>query len=305
MRILMIFIDGIGLGDADPGINPFAIAETPHLISLSAGRRWLRDTGPQTSARASFVPTDPRMGVDGRPQSATGQAAILTGINVPKVIGEHYGPKPNAPIRDLLARDNLFNRLVNCGRTAALIEAYPPRWHETVNRGKQLRASYQQAAHEAGLPIFGKDDLYAGRALSGDWTGEGWRTQLGFADAPVYTPHEAGAQMVRIARGYDFTFFSHWMTDLIGHRGPLSDAVALLERFDGVMAGVLDTWDDDEGLVVITSDHGNMEHIGDRHHTENDIPTVIIGREHHRYAHDFRTLADHAPRIEELLLTSA
>ena len=37
------------------------------------------------------------------------------------------------------------------------------------------------------------DDLYAGRALSANFTGEGWRTQLGYADAPLYSPREAGA----------------------------------------------------------------------------------------------------------------
>src|SRR5690349_3223338 len=98
MRILLIFIDGIGLGDDDPAHNPFAVANTPTLHALARGHRWLRDTGRVESARATFIPTDARFGVEGRPQSATGQAVILTGRNVSAEIGEHYGPRPNPAI---------------------------------------------------------------------------------------------------------------------------------------------------------------------------------------------------------------
>jgi len=96
MHILMIFLDGVGLGSDDPVHNPLATANLPTLSALANGQRWLASTGRQESARASFIPTDPRLGVAGRPQSATGQAAILTGLNVPQLIGEHYGPKPDA-----------------------------------------------------------------------------------------------------------------------------------------------------------------------------------------------------------------
>lgn len=301
MHILMLFLDGIGLGADDPASNPFAAANTPTLFRLANGQRWLATTGRQVTDRALFIPTDPRMGVPGRPQSGSGQAAILTGCNVPELIGEHYGPKPNKPIRDLLAEDNFFKQVVAHGKTAALLEAYPPRWHTATNRGKNLRSSYQQAAYDAGLPIFDEKAIYAGDALAADWTGEGWRTQLGFKDTPVYSPYEAGVKLVELSRRYAFAFHSHWISDVIGHRGPLADAVALLELFDGVMAGVLDTWDDAEGLIIITSDHGNMEEITNRKHTENDVPSVIIGAERNVFASGFNTLADFVPIMARLL----
>ncbi len=301
MHILMIFLDGVGLGDDDPAVNPFCVAQTPVLNSLANGQRWLRVTGRQVSQRAVFLPTDASLGLPGRPQSATGQAAILTGRNIPQIIGEHYGPKPNAPIRELLAEDNFFKQLVAHDKTGALIEAYPPRWHKAINRGKHLRSSYQQAVHEAGLPIFGDDKIYSGEALAVDWTGEGWRSELGYTDTPIYTPHEAGMKMVEISRKYDFAFFSHWLTDVIGHRGGIEDGVRILELFDGVMAGALEAWDDHEGLMLITSDHGNLEALGDRHHSENDVPTVIIGHGKEDFAKDFHNLSDFVPRMAKLL----
>src|SRR5881394_3334483 len=99
MHILLIFLDGIGLGDNNPDVNPFAVANTPTLLSLTNGKRWLRETGHQEATRSILVPTDPRLGVAGRPQSGTSQAAILTGRNIPQIIGEHYGPKPNEATR--------------------------------------------------------------------------------------------------------------------------------------------------------------------------------------------------------------
>src|SRR5215207_1940114 len=180
MHILMIFLDGIGLGEDDPATNPFAAADTPTLQSLSNGKRWLRGIGRQETERAIFLPTDAGMGVPGRPQSASGQAAILTGRNIPQLIGEHYGPRPNEAIRTILAQGNIFKELVAHGKTAALLEGYPPPFHDAVNSGKRLRSSYQLALHEAGLPLFSEAQIYSGDAMSGDWIGLGWRTNLGY-----------------------------------------------------------------------------------------------------------------------------
>jgi 2,3-bisphosphoglycerate-independent phosphoglycerate mutase len=300
-HILLIFLDGIGLGDDDPTKNPFAAANTPILNELANGHRWLRGVGKQVSDRAIFLPTDPRMGIPGKPQSASGQAAILTGRNIPQLIGEHYGPRPNPAIRALLAEDNFFKQVVANDMSAALIEAYPPRFHETINSGKRLRSSYQQALHEAGLPLFGEESIYSGDALAVDWTGEGWRTHLGYTDTPIYAPQEAGKRMVEISRRYHFAFFSHWMTDTIGHRGTVEDGTHALELFDGVMAGALAEWNDSEGLMIITSDHGNMEDISHTKHTENDVPTVVFGEGKEAFAEDLTTLADLVPRMGTFL----
>jgi hypothetical protein len=304
-HILLIFLDGIGLGDDNPATNPFAVANTPLLHQLANGHRWLRSTGIQHSPRAAFVPTDPRMGIPGRPQSASGQAAILTGRPVPQLIGEHYGPRPNEAIRTILHEDNFYKQVIANGGTAALLEGYPPGWHEVVNRGKRLRASFQEAAHVAGVPIFTEREVYSGDAMTVDWTGEGWRTQLGYTDSPLYTPYDAGIKMVELARRYNFSFFPNWITDTIGHRGTVEDGVRMLELFEGVMRGALDVWNDDEGLIIITSDHGNMEDMSHGKHTENDVPTVIIGGGADAFAQQMNALADIAPAMGRYLFDEA
>jgi hypothetical protein len=301
MHVLLLFLDGVGLGDDDRAINPFAAADTPTLKTLAGGHRWLRGTPPVDTGRALFIPTDPRMGIPGRPQSATGQAAILTGRNVPALIGEHYGPRPTPEIRAIVSEDNLFKRVLESGGSAVMINAYPPRFFEAIQRGKRLPSSNQDAALSAGVQLFTDHDLYVGNAMSPDWVGEGWRTELGYTDTPIYTPTEAGTLLAKIGLRHDFSFFEHWITDTIGHRGPLERGVALLELFDRVMAGLLDAWNDERGLIIITSDHGNMEDLSTRHHTENDVPTVVIGKVRHDFAENLHTLADITPGVLRIM----
>ncbi len=51
----------------------------------------------------------------------------------------------------------------------------------------------------------------------------------------------------------------------------------MLEDLDLMLGGLLGDWDDQEGLIVITSDHGNVEDLSHRHHTLNPVPTLVIG----------------------------
>ena len=301
MRILTLFLDGIGLGADDPLHNPFAVANTPAMRSLSNGWRWLADTGLQRSQRAIFIPTDARLGVGGRPQSGTGQAALLTGINVPQRIGRHYGPKPDAATREIVTQHSLFKRLRDSGKSARLLTAYPPGLQANWRRGKTLRSSIQLADFAANSEQFGIDDLRDKRALTAEWTTDSWRRHLDMADLPEYGEEAAGRLLARLAQDYDFAFHSHWMSDRVGHRGTLAEGVALLERFDRVLRGLLETWDDEAGLVVITSDHGNMEDLSTRRHTLNAVPTVIVGARRMDFARGYSRLTDFAPACDRML----
>ena len=187
------------------------------------------------------------------------------------------------------------------GKTARLLTAYPPRLLADFERGKTLRSSIQQAANESGQPHFTLDDVKEERALTAEWTTDSWRRHLRFSDLPKYSPRESGRLLARLPHEYDFAFHSHWLTDRIGHRGTLSEGTAVLERFDAVLTGVLEAWDDDAGLVVVTSDHGNMEDLGTRRHTLNPVPTVVVGSRAAEFAQDLKSLIDFAPACDRML----
>src|SRR5258707_2586569 len=111
LRVLFIFLDGVGLGVDDPEINPFARLEMPFLQSLLGGRKLLAASAPYVGKRATLLALDAGMGVKGLPQSATGQAVLLTGINIPAEIGEHYGPKPNPAGAKYIVHVKIFTQL--------------------------------------------------------------------------------------------------------------------------------------------------------------------------------------------------
>lgn len=300
--LLFLFLDGVGLGANDAAANPFVTAEIPTLMGLLGGQRPLAGTPAGDYGRAVFVPTDACLGVGGPPQSATGQAAILTGRNVPLEIGGHWGPKPNAAVAEILRAGTIFSRLAERGARAALLNAYPQRYFDAIGSGRRSYSAVPLAVTAAGLPLFTGSDLRAGRALSADFTGAGWPEP---GPDGALTPEAAGRRLSALAGQYGFAFFEYWLTDYVGHRGDLDQARQLLARFDAVLAGLLATWDDSAGLIVITSDHGNLEALDHRHHTLNRVPTLVIGARRHAFAVGLSDLTHLASRVEREALGSA
>ena len=305
MRVLFIFLDGIGLGENDPVINPLTRATMPHLNGLLDGRLLIKDSAPFYGEHATLLSIDPKVGVSGLPQSATGQGILVTGINIPAELGYHYGPKPNPEVAAFLEEGTLFSRFVKAGKKTTLLNAYPPRYFDGIDSGKRLYSSIPLAVTNAGLPLFRHEDLFAGRALSADFTGAGWRTILGFPDAPGMDPHQAGRKLAALAKEYDFSLFEYWASDYAGHKQQMETAVGLMEIFDEVLGGVLEEMVDERGkmkedfLVVVTSDHGNMEDLSTRKHTNANVPALVIGDKAARknFTHNMKDLTDIAPAI--------
>ncbi|MGD8455033.1 MAG: hypothetical protein PVF83_01520 [Anaerolineales bacterium] len=299
MRFLFLFMDGVGLNVDDPAINPLAAACMPSLEELLGEKRLLSGVPPLETARATLVSLDANLGVEGMPQSATGQATLLTGKNVPKIVGEHYGPKPNPAVAEVIEEGTIFSELVGRGYKAALLNAYPERYFAGINSGKRLFSAIPLAVTSAGIRLKSTNDLMTGEALAADFTGEGWRTHLGYLNSPVMESYEAGKQLGRLAMRYDFSFFEYWPSDYAGHRQDMAGAIKLLESFDKVLGGLLAVWEDEAGLVLITSDHGNMEDMSTRRHTHNPVPALVIGCESMRkaFTRNLHSLTDVNPAI--------
>jgi len=303
LNILFLFLDGIGLGENDPEKNPFARAKMPTLQSMLGGRKLTRETAPFEGNLATLIALDPNLGVDGLPQSATGQGVLLTGINIPAELGYHYGPKPNPDVAKYLDGQTIFSKTVKAGKKAALLSAYPPRYFEGINSGKHLYSAIPLAFTNAGLSLLTKDDYYAGRALSADFTGHGWRKFLHLPDSPIYEPEEAGKKLAKLASQYDFSLFEYWASDYAGHKQDMDSAVNQLENFDGVLKGLLENWQSEGGILLLTSDHGNMEDLSTRRHTAAHVPLLLFGDKSLRYEFQkgIHDLTGIAPAISKIL----
>jgi hypothetical protein len=297
MNFLFLFLDGVGLGGSDPQTNPLAAADMPVMESLLGGGKLIGGTAPWEGARATLLALDANLGVPGLPQSATGQAALVTGRNVPAEVGMHFGPKPNSAIAGILEGDNIFKTLNAAGRRAGLLNAYPRRYFEGIESGHRMYSSIPLAVTSGGARLHTEEDYFSGRALSADFTGAGWRGHLGYEDAPLYTPDQAGRQLGRLAQGYHFAFFEFWASDYAGHYQDMPAALNMLEEFDAVLGGLLEVWDETAGLILITSDHGNMEDLSTKRHTDNPVPGLVIGAPDIRrdFTHHLRDLTGVTP----------
>jgi hypothetical protein len=303
LNILFLFLDGIGLGDNDPEKNPFARAKMPYLQSLLGEQTLVRETAPFEGERATLLSVDPNLGVEGLPQSATGQAVLLTGINIPAELGYHYGPKPNPEVAKYLDGKTIFSKTVKASKRTTLLSAYPPRYFAGINSGKHLYSAIPLALTNAGMSLFTKDDYYAGNALTADFTGKGWGEFLNLHDAPIYEPKEAGKKLAELAVQYDFSLFEYWATDYAGHKQDMDSAVSQMERFDEVLKGLLETWQNEDGIILLTSDHGNMEDLSTRRHTAADVPLLLFGDKVQRreFQKDIHDLTGIAPAISRIL----
>ncbi len=301
-RVLLVFVDGVGIGAADPAANPFAVARLPRLRGLLGGRLPLREeldgAGRIEGERAVLVGVDATLGVPGRPQSGTGQTALLTGVNAPREFGRHFGSWVPTGLRETLRAGSLLARAVEAGRSAAFANAHPiGRFGLEAFVGRRPAAP-PLAAHAVGLMGRDLDELLAGRAVASSITHERWRATFG-ARVPEISPEEAGRNLAGIAAEHTVTLFAHYDTDAAGHQQDLAEAVAALERVDAFLGGVADTLPDD-ALLVVASDHGNVEDVGGGH-TLNPVPVVAVGRGREGVAERVRDLTDITPTLLGLL----
>jgi hypothetical protein len=313
-RVLLLFVDGVGVGIDDAMVNPFVNARLGALHALADARRLTVDSVPCSTTGASIVGMDAVMGIDGIPQSGTGQTALLTGANAAELHGRHFGPWVPARLRTLVRDESVLARASNAGYRVAFANAYPEEVMQLAGepaaalpsdapaRGARarrtpsfLRAGPPLAAIGAGLLTRHTRELERGDAVASEITNEAWRDRLGRKGVPVISAEHAGRNLALLAARYDLTMFAHYATDYAGHQQDMDAAIAALEKFDALLAGLLDTAADDL-VIFIVSDHGNIEDVRTGH-TRNPALGIVTGTGHRQLADRLRSLTDVTPAI--------
>jgi bisphosphoglycerate-independent phosphoglycerate mutase (AlkP superfamily) len=83
----------------------------------------------------------------------------------------------------------------------------------------------------------------------------------------------------------------------------MAAALSILATIDAVLESLIDAWEQVDGLILLTSDHGNMEDLSTRRHTYNPVPAIVIGDEEARrdFVDDLDDLTGIAPAIRRCL----
>lgn len=300
-----MFLDGVGIGEADPERNPFARAALPQLRRLLGGRLPVREDldadGRIVADGVSLAAADATLGVPGTPQSGTGQTTLLTGRNAAAIYGRHFGPWVPTGLRDLLAAENLLSRAKASGRAVAFANAYPVKAVDADPRIFRRPAAPPLAALAAGVLTRDLPELAAGRAVASSITHDRWRERVG-SELPDVTAAEAARRLARIASEAEVTLFAHYDTDHAGHRGGLPGAVAAIEKVDAFLGALADALPPD-ALLVVSSDHGNLED-AEGGHTLNPVPVLAVGPGHAEVTGAAASIADVVPTMLSLLGTT-
>jgi hypothetical protein len=296
-RVLLLFLDGVGIGPDDSDINPFLTAELPTLRNLlgvpTPGLGAATNNTPY--GPAVVKPLDPLMGMEGLPQSGTGQTALLTGENAAAIYGRHFGPWVPVPLRPLMMERNILTRALARGISTTFANAYPG---QNIQRAWTKRPGGPAlAAHGAGLLTRTEVELGRGEAVSSEFLNSAWRSRLEMPELPEITLEDAGQNLARISADFHLTFFAHYATDTAGHKKALGPGRKALERVDAFLGGLVLALPPDT-LLVVASDHGNIEDTR-QGHTRNPIFTLFLGPYAERISRELTTIMD----IPEAILT--
>lgn len=296
---LMIFIDGVGLGKPDPEVNPFfkygfktfteIFGEIPSL-----GNQTL------TSKDGSIYlfPTDACLGVEGLPQSGTGQTSIFCGFNAPEILGHHFGPYPYSTLIPLIKEKNILREFLNKELKVSFVNAYPKIFFDYLASGKQRLSATTLCCRLSGIRLNDYEDLKEGRALSAEIDNSRWVTRLGY-DLPIIEPEEASERLLQITRQNSFTLYEYFLTDHLGHGRNADTFEETMHTLDLFLLHTLRNFPKDMTLVIC-SDHGNLEDISVKTHTLNPALTITAGMYARELQEKIKDLTDIKPAILDL-----
>ena len=258
MKVVFLFVDGVGLAQPSPE-NPLNAEVCPTLWRL---------------IERHGKPIDACLGVAGVPQSATGQATMFTGVNGAQAMGRHCEGFPGPALRQIIERDNLFLELKKRGRRVKFADAYLVESADEL-ASRRFKSVTTVMALTAPETISTIDDLLDDRALLQDLTRE--TIQDRYPDVPVVSPPRAAEHLFRLAHANDFTLYEFFQTDVSGHAMDYARACAVLRVYDRFLAALVRYTEAAAITLVLTSDHGNIEALGERGHTRNAVPFVAYG----------------------------
>lgn len=289
--VILYFIDGLGIGRRGEH-NPLSQIENIEPLAH------FQNESSEIIHDGVLVPTDACLGVEGRPQSASGQTTILTGINAPKFLGHHKQGFPNEKLRGVIAENSIFLQLKNLSIEPNLFaNAYTKQYFET--HYKRWKSATTCAVEAAEMSFRMIPDLLGGYAVSHDFTNEFLRERG--IDVPLWSAVEAGKTLAKLVESNRFTLYEHFLTDKIGHDQDFAWAERHLPKLAEMIRTVLENINLQKTTFILTSDHGNIEDLSVRNHTLNTVPTIIWGRNRHEIAKKIKDLTDITPAIISLL----
>ena len=268
----------------------------PGFLAISGTRFVLGEE--RASGELLLKGIDACLGVDGIPQSATGQTSLLTGVNAQEIMGFHMTAFPGEKLKNIINEHNILKKVKDLGLPSTFANAYSEKYFRLVEERKRRHSVTTLSVLASGLPFRMLDDLARGEAVSWDITSR-YLKEHHLMDTPIVEPKDAGRRLARIAGSNSFTLFECFMPDVIGHRMDMQGAKQFLLVLDRMLTGIMEEKDANVTLIL-SSDHGNIEDLSKKPHTSNPVPLLVMGKHAAAFA-DAENITDITPRILGIL----
>ena len=271
-HVLLLFLDGVGIGKKDNEFNPFFRYGFNTFTSIFGTIPSLEEPFLSSSGFYLF-PADAILGVKGLPQSGTGQTSIFAGVNAPQIINQHFGPYPYSTLIPVLKEKNIFKHYLDKKQRAFFVNAYPKIFFDYIKSGKTRLSVTSICCILNGMRFNKAKDIHTAKALTAEITNERWRIKLNYK-LPLITPQKAARRLIRITKDNDFTAYEYFLTDHLGHGRYVGSLPKILKELDDFLFTLLTEFNKKNTTIVICSDHGNFENLEIKTHTLN--PALLI-----------------------------
>jgi len=273
MAVLFLFIDGVGVGSQGPD-NPLSVQSYSFLKHFTKTDFLTSYTPERVADNTLYKTIDANLGVQGLPQSGTGQTSLFTGENASKKIGKHFGPFPHSKIKPLLKRHSIFRKVKENGLSPHFLNAYPDIFFKKAEERNRWSATTLMAK-SSGVQLNRLSDVQKGTAITAEITQNIWRTRLNL-DVEDISVQDAAQRVLDSVSKHDLVLFEYYLTDKAGHSMVMETAEKVLSDLDGFITEIIDNIGPEDTLVI-TSDHGNLEDLSIKTHTRNPVPLLVYG----------------------------
>ena len=278
MSLIFLFIDGVGLGKANRS-NPFTGFSYQGFSAMAGDQEFSGRASELKETNHLFKFLDARLGVEGLPQSGTGQTALFTGKNAPREIGKHFGPFPHSGIKPFIKEHSLFIKTKQLGKQANFINAYPDIFFKRA-RERNRWSCTTLMTKSANISLHTTKEVKEEKALTAELTQRAWREHLNI-DVPQISPEEAGDRLLEQTEEHDLLLHEYYLTDKAGHSQELEKATLYLQTYDRFLWHLINN-KAPSTTIVLSSDHGNVEDLSIKTHTLNSVPLFVYGPGAHK-----------------------
>ena len=272
MSVIFIFIDGVGIGNENDE-NPF-FNDIYESFQILSGENFFKNGRAVNSSNHIFKAIDANLEVEGLPQSGTGQTTLFSGENASKVIGKHFGPYPHSGIKYLLKEESIFNAVKTEGKKPYFLNAYPPIFFDHAKRRNRWSCTTLMTK-SAGIKLNSTKEVLNEKALTAEIGQNAWRDKLDI-DIPKISAKEAAQRLLNNVPYHDLLLYEYYLTDKAGHNKSIEDARRVLKPLDEFLLHIIKN-KRSEDVLVLSSDHGNLEDLSVKTHTRNNVPLFVLG----------------------------